>query len=318
MSSNESRKRSISPSAEAQQNKRPRISLKSYKSIYSSSADDALPKTKTKPKPKIKIKLKSSPPTNKFIAINPQLPKSTKRDRDPLRRLESAEKNAISIRMRPKDTDEALSKSVPLTNQFIAINSLSPQSARNPRSIFGNAERKAIARWMQSNKAIGSRGKHAAAFQNLLSSLGCQDPSFDKETVSKFRNRLERFISRIKRALKECGAVSFHRDDKSETEPIFAEWTVVWLEKDWDGVYDTRRYYTDNFLEKYSPAIEAQQESEVAVIGLPVDEPFEEEVEIFVVEDPNEVKVTNVTNAGDGTVRDLEDNCNPYGMADSK
>ncbi|KAJ8069705.1 hypothetical protein OCU04_000130 [Sclerotinia nivalis] len=267
-----------------------------------------------KPLSKSKLKTNTARRTNQFVAINPPLPKPV--TREPLRRFENAENNAVGTRVPLNDTDDELSKSIPLTNGLVPPDKPLPiPSARDPLKIFGTTEKKVVALWMRSNKTVGTRGKHVA-FQNLLYSLGCQHPSFDKETLLKFNHRVERFISRIKKSLKECDAISFRVEDKLETYPVFADWTVVWLEEDWDGVYDTRRYYTDNYLEKYSSYLEGQDDDKGFVVELAVDEPFEEEAETFVVEVPKEYQIPNVTDADPGVIRNPKHYCNPYGMAD--
>ncbi|ESZ89674.1 hypothetical protein SBOR_9942 [Sclerotinia borealis F-4128] len=316
-----SQKRSVSPSAEAHQDKRSCISLTSHNVTISSSANDTLGKIKsaddTLAKIKTKTKIIPAPRTNQFVAINARLPKCAARNR--FNRFGAAEEEVTDNRMRSNNTEKQLIKSAPVTNKSVAINSRLPvPPARDRFSIFGAAETKATALWMRSNKVVGARGKHVAAFQDLLYSLGCQNPSFDKETLLKFHRRLERNLTRIKKVLKECGAISFHTDDNLETKPNFADWTVVWLEENWHGVYDTRKYYTDHYLEKYSPALEGQDRPEVVVVELPVDEPFEEEVEILVVEDPTEFRITNATETGAGTIREPEYDSNPYRMADWK
>lgn len=263
---------------------------------------------------------KSKPRTNKtrrsnqFVAINPTLPKPV--TWEPLRSIEDVEDNAVGTRVPLKDPDDELNKLVPLTEWLVPPDKALPiPSARDPLKIFGAAEKKFIALWMRANKTVGTRGKHLA-YQNLLYSLGCKDPSFDKETLLKFDHRVERFISRIKKSLKECGAIAFRNEDKVETYPVFADWTVVWLEEDWDGVYDTRGYYTDNYLEKYSVDLEGQGDDRDFVVELAVDEPFQEEIETFVVEVPEDFQIPNVTDADPGNFKNPEHYCNPYGMAD--
>ncbi|KAF7878898.1 hypothetical protein EAF04_000101 [Stromatinia cepivora] len=267
-----------------------------------------------KPLSKSNPKTNAARRTNKFVAINPILPKPA--TREPLKKIEDAKNNALGTRVPSDGTDDELSKLISLTNGLVPPDKPLPiPSARDPLKMFGTTEKKAIALWMRSNKTVGTRGKHVA-FQSLLYSLGCQHPSFDKETLLKFNHRVERFISRIKKSLKECDAVSFREEDKLETYPVFADWTVVWLEKDWDGVYDTRGYYTDNYLEKYTSDLEGQDDVKDFVVELAVDEPFEEEVEIFVVEVSEEFQVPNVTDPDPGIIRNPKHYCNPYGMAD--
>ncbi|QSZ35248.1 hypothetical protein DSL72_008117 [Monilinia vaccinii-corymbosi] len=243
-----------------------------------------------------------------------QLPKSA--TRDSFRICEAPENDAVALHVQSDTTGEGRINPKSLNNQFTSVNSsLQLLPPRNPAHAFGPAERMAIARWMQSKKAVSPRGKHVAAFQDLLHSLGCQDPSFDAKILSKFKNRVKRCILKIKKALKECGAISFGEDDELEKMPVFADWTIVWLEKDWDGVYDTRREYKSKYSHRCLPVLEG--EDEIEFILLPVDEPLEEEEEILVVEDPNEIQANNdITNTGAATIRDQEYCCNPYGMTD--
>lgn len=274
----------------------------------SNDIDEAMIKTKTK----ASATASTTPRTNQFVSINTPQPKS--RARKPLRELEDAGNNVIDSQVQPNNTDEEL-ESEAITQEFDATNTLIPKSpARDPAKSFGPKEKKAITIWMRVNNAVGTRGNFAA-FQRLLYSLGCLGPSFDKEILANFYQRTERYIIRIKKSLKECGAVLFLGDDKLEMEPIFADWTVVWLEEDWDGAVDTRVYYTNNYLEKYSPTLGGDDGDEFVAVERPVDEPFEEEAEILYVEDPGEVDA-NITTTNTSKVKVSEFYSNPYGMAD--
>ncbi|THV48583.1 hypothetical protein BGAL_0239g00050 [Botrytis galanthina] len=280
----------------------------------SNDIDEAMIKTKTKANANATATANTTPRTNQFVSINTPQPKA--RARKPLRELEDAGNNVIDSQIQPNNTDEEL-ESEAITQEFDATHTLIPKSpARDPAKSFGPKEKKAITIWMRVNNAAGTRG-NLAAFQELLYSLGCLDPSFDKEILANFYQRTERYIIRIKKSLKECGAVLFLGDDKLEMEPIFADWTVVWLEEDWDGAVDTRVYYTNNYLEKYSPALGRDDGDEVVAVERPVDEPFEEEAEILYVEDSDEV-VANITTTNTSRVKASEYYSNPYGMADWK
>ncbi|CAD6441484.1 d5dc0286-4d64-463b-8f03-c05867383383-CDS [Sclerotinia trifoliorum] len=255
---------------------------------------------------KCKPKTNTTRRSNQFMAINP---------REPLRKVEDAEINVVRSWVPLNDPDDDLSKSLSLTNGLVSLDKPLPiPLARDPLKTFGAAEKKFIALWMRANKTVGTRGKYLA-FQNLLYSLGCKHPSFDKETLLKFDHRIERFISRIKKSLKECGAIAFREEDKLETYPVFADWTVVWLEEDWNGVYDTRGYYTDNYLEKYSPDLKGYDGDKDFVLELAIDDPFEE-METFIVEVPEDFQIPNVTDADPGIIRNRKHYSNPYGMAD--
>lgn len=258
---------------------------------------------------------------NQFVAINASSTKS--KTRDSFEIFVTAEKTFVAVRVESNNTDEAQVKPELFTNQFKPINAMSklPPTPRNPNRPFGPTEKKVTIRWMRSNNAVGSRGKSTAAFQDLLQSLGCQDPSFDMKTLLNLENRLNLSILRIKKEMKECGAVSFQEDDKFEKEPTFADWTVVWLENEWDGAYDTRECYADNYLDINSTGLEEEDGSEDAAVELPLNKPFEEEVELLVVNDPNEMHIT-VTNedgadASENGANDIgEYRGNPYGLAD--
>ncbi|TGO36607.1 hypothetical protein BHYA_0120g00320 [Botrytis hyacinthi] len=277
----------------------------------SNDIDEAMIKTKTKANATATATANATPRTNQFVSINTPHPKP--RARKPLRELEGAVNNAVDGQIQPNNTDEEL-ESEAITQEFDPMYNTLPKSPpRDPAKPFGPKEKKAITIWMRVNNAAGTRD-NLAAFQELLYSLGCLDPSFDKEILANFYQRTERYIIRIKKSLKECGAVLFLGDDKLEMEPIFADWTVVWLEEDWDGAVDTRVYYTYNYLEKYSPALEGD---EVIAVERPVDEPFEEEAEILYVEDPDEV-VAKITNTNTSKVKVPLCDSNPYRMADWK
>ncbi|KAF7949355.1 uncharacterized protein EAE97_002864 [Botrytis byssoidea] len=283
----------------------------------SNDIDEAMIRTKIKTKTKTKTNAAATatantiPHTNQFVSINTPPPKP--RARKPLRELENAGNNAIDGQIQPNNDDEDL-ESEGITQDFDpTYNTLPKSPPRDPAKSFGPKEKKAITIWMRVNNAAGTRG-NLVAFQELLYSLGCLDPSFDKEILANFYQRTERYIIRIKNSLKECGAVLFLGDDKLEMEPIFADWTVVWLEEDWDGAVDTRVYYTDNYLEKYSPALGGD---EVVAVERPADEPFEEEAEILYVGDPDEV-VAKITNTNTSKVKVPVCDPNPYGMADWK
>ncbi|KAF7894604.1 uncharacterized protein EAF01_010054 [Botrytis porri] len=278
----------------------------------SNDIDEAMIKTKTKTN--TRAIANPTPRTNQFVPINAPQPKS--RAQKSLKELEDAESNVVDGQIQPDNPDDEPESEL-ITKEFDPTNPSLPKSPpRDPVKPFGPKEKKAITIWMRVNHAAGTRGKFVA-FQELLNTLGCLDPSFDKEIIANFHHRIERYIIRIKKSLKECGAVLFREEDKLEMEPIFADWTVVWLEEDWDGVIDTRVYYTDNYLEKYSPALDGDDGDEVVAVERPVDEPFEEEAEILYVVDPDEV-VANVTNANTSKVKVPVCDSNPYGMADWK
>ncbi|KAF7893306.1 uncharacterized protein EAF02_000844 [Botrytis sinoallii] len=281
----------------------------------SNDIDEAMIKTKTKANATASATANTTPRTNQFLSINTPQPKS--RARKPLRELEDAGNNAVDGQIQPQNPDAQL-ESEAITQEFDPTNTLLPKlPPRDPVKPFGPKEKKTITIWMRVNNAAGTRG-NLVAFQELLYTLGCLDPSFDKEILANFHQRTERYIMRIKKALKECGAVLFLEDDKLEMEPVFADWTVVWLEEDWDGAVDTRVYYTDNYLEKYSPALNKENRDKVIAAELPVDEPFEEEAEILYVVDPDEV-VANITTTNTSKVKIVpECDSNPYGMADWK
>ncbi|KAF7906778.1 hypothetical protein EAF00_001056 [Botryotinia globosa] len=249
--------------------------------------------------------------TNQFMSTNTPHPKP--RSRKSLRELEDAGNSTVDGQIQPNNQDEELDPEA-ITQDFDpTYNTLPKLPPRDPAKSFGPKEKRAITIWMRVNNAAGTRG-NLAAFQELLYSLGCLDPSFDEEILANFYQRTERYIIRIKKSLKECGAVLFLGDDKLEMEPIFADWTVVWLEEDWDGAVDTRVYYTDNYLEKYSPALGGE---EVVAVERPVDEPFEEEAESLYVEDPDEV-VAKITTTNTSKFKVPVCDSNPYGMADWK
>lgn len=284
----------------------------------SNDVDEAIIKTKSKTNANANENANTSttPCTNRFVPINTPQPNS--RARKPFRELESAENNTADGQTQPNNTEDELESEV-ITNESGPTNTtLSKSPPRDPVKPFGPKEKKAITIWMRVNNAAGARG-NLAAFRDLLDTLGCLDPSFDHEILANFHHRIERYILRIKKLLKECGAVLFHEDDKLETDPIFADWTVVWLEEDWDGAIDTRVYYTDNYLEKYSPPLEGGNENKPIAAEPPVDEPFEEEAEILYVESPDEriANIAKITNTNTIKVRVVpECDRNPYGMAD--
>ncbi|TGO27355.1 hypothetical protein BPAE_0043g00280 [Botrytis paeoniae] len=258
----------------------------------SNDIDEAMIKIKTKANTTATATASTTPRTNQFVSINTSQQKLGARK--PLRELEDGENNVVDGQIQPNDPDEEF-ESESITKEFDPTNTSLPKSPpRDPVKPFGPKEKKAITIWMRVSNAAGTRG-NLVAFQELSYSLGCLDPSFDKEILANFHQRIERYIVRIKKSLKECGAVLFLEDDKLEMEPIFADWTAVWLEEDWDGAVDTRVYYTDNYLEKYSPSLEGDDRDEVVAIEPPVDEPFKEEAEILYVVDPDEVvaKITN-------------------------
>ncbi|TGO54253.1 hypothetical protein BCON_0110g00330 [Botryotinia convoluta] len=278
----------------------------------SNDIDEAMIKTKTKANKNANAN--PTPRTNQFVPINTPQPKL--RAREPLRELEDAQNTVVNGQIQPNNPDDELNPES-TTKIFDATNTSLPKPPpRDPVKPFGPKEKKAITIWMRVNNAAGTRG-NLVAFQELLYSLGCLDPSFDKEILANFYQRIERYIIRIKKSLKECGAVLFLEDDKLGMKPVFADWTVVWLEEDWDGTVDTRVYYTDNYLEKYSPALEEDDGDEVIAVEPPVDEPFEEEVEILYVENPNEV-VANITTTNTSKVKVPVYDSNPYGIADWK
>ncbi|KAF5877969.1 uncharacterized protein Bfra_000134 [Botrytis fragariae] len=280
----------------------------------SNDVDEAMIKTKTKANTIATATANTTPQTNQFVSINTPQPKL--RTRKPPRELEDGGNNVVDGQIQPNNPDDELDLEA-ITKELDAPNTLLPKSPpRDPVKPFGPREKKAITIWMRVNNAAGTRG-NLVAFQELLYSLGCLDPSFDKDTLANFYQRIERYIIRIKKSLKECGAVLFLEEDKLEMEPIFADWTVVWLEEDWDGAVDTKVYYTDNYLEKYSPAFEGDDGGESVAVEPPVDEPFEEEVEILYVENPDEV-VAKITNTNTGKVKVPVCDSNPYGMADWK
>ncbi|KAF7959144.1 hypothetical protein EAE96_002660 [Botrytis aclada] len=280
----------------------------------SNDIDKAMIKTKTKTNATATSTTNTTPRTNQFVPINPPQPKS--RARKPLKELEDAENNAGDSHIQSNNTDDEL-ESEAIAKEIDPTNTSLPRSPlRDPVKPFGPKEKKAITIWMRVNNVAGTRG-NLVAFQELLYSLGCLDPSFDKEILANFHQRIERYIIRIKKSLRECGAVLFREDDKPEMEPIFAAWTVVWLEEDWDGAVDTRVYYTDNYLEKYSPALEEENGEKVIAVEPPVDEPFEEEAEILYVVNPDDV-VANITTAHTSKVKVPVCDSNPYGMADWK
>ncbi|TGO15886.1 hypothetical protein BTUL_0034g00070 [Botrytis tulipae] len=279
----------------------------------SNDIDEAMIKNKTKANATATTTATANtiPHTNQFVSINTPPPKP--RARKPLRELEDAGNSAVDGQIQPNNGDEEL-ESEGITQELDpTYNTLPKSPPRDPAKSFGPKEKKAITVWMRVNNAAGTRG-NLAAFQELLYSLGCLDPSFDKEILANFYQRTERYIVRIKKSLKECGAVLFLGDDKLEMEPIFADWTVVWLEEDWDGAVDTRVYYTDNYLEKYSPALGGE---EVVAVERPVDEPFEEEAKILYLEDPDEV-VAKITTTNTSKFKVPVCDSNPYGMADWK
>ncbi|RAL63006.1 hypothetical protein DID88_004092 [Monilinia fructigena] len=235
------------------------------------------------------------------------LPNSAAQNSFSISIFEAPEDGPVTGQVQLNTTSERWTKSGSLDNQFRHIDSplptppmapalqLAPKPPpRNPLRAFGKAERMAIARWMRFNNAVSSQGKHAAAFQSLLQSLGCKDPSFNLDVSSMLKNKTHRTILRTKKAFKECGAISFGRNDRLENMPIFEDWTLIWLEDSWDGVYNTRKAYTDKYLEGSGP--------------------YEEAAEIFVVEDP--IENENVTNTGVANIRDSEHYCNPYKMND--
>ncbi|TGO68095.1 hypothetical protein BOTNAR_0030g00170 [Botryotinia narcissicola] len=279
----------------------------------SNDIDEAMIRTKTKTKTNAAATATANtiPHTNEFVSINTPPPKP--RARKTLRELENAGNNAVDSQIQPNNEDEDLESEAITQDLDPTYNTLPKSPPRDPAKSFGPKEKKAITIWMRVNNAAGTRG-NLVAFQELLYSLGCLDPSFDKEILANFYQRTERYIVRIKKSLKECGAVLFLEDDKLEMEPIFADWTVVWLEEDWDGAVDTRVYYTDNYLEKYSPALGGD---EVMAVERPVDEPFEQEAEILYVGDPDEV-VAKITNTNTSKVKVPVYDPNPYGMADWK
>ncbi|TEY38759.1 hypothetical protein BOTCAL_0478g00090 [Botryotinia calthae] len=288
----------------------------------SNDVDEAIIKTKAKTNANANANANenantsTTPRTNQFVPINTPQPNS--RARKPFREPKGAENSTVDGQTQPNNTEDEL-KSEVITNELDATNTTLPKPPpRDPVKSFGSKEKKAITVWMRVNNAAGARG-NLAAFRDLLYTLGCLDPSFDHEILANFHHRIERYILRIKKSLKECGAVLFQEDDKLEMEPIFADWTVVWLEEDWDGVIDTRVYYTDNYLEKYSPTLEGENGNKAIAVELPVDEPFEEEAEILYVESPDEriANLARITNTNTIKVRVVpECDRNPYGMAD--
>ncbi|TGO72245.1 hypothetical protein BELL_0476g00090 [Botrytis elliptica] len=283
----------------------------------SNDIDEAMIKTKTKANATASATANTTPRTNQFLSINTPQPKS--RARKPLRELEDAGNNAVDGQIQPQNPDAEL-ESEAINQEFDPTNTLLPKlPPRDPVKPFGPKEKKTITIWMRVNNAAGTRG-NLSAFQELLYTLGCLDPSFDKEILANLHQRTERYIIRIKKTLKECGAVLFLEDDKLEMEPVFADWTVVWLEEDWDGAVDTRVYYTDNYLEKYSPALNKENGDKVIAAELPVDEPFEEEAEILYVVDPDEVAASITTTKTNTSKVKIVPECdsNPYGMADWK
>lgn len=223
--------------------------------------------------------------------------------RDSFGTFEAPEVVPVTGQVQLNTTDERWANSESL-NKFTHINrplstpptapTPTPPPRRDPLRNFGKAERMAIARWMRSNEAVSSQGKHAAAFQDLLQSLGCKDPSFNKDILTNLQSRVHSNISRIKKALKKCGAISFDRNDRFENMPIFEDWTYDWLENDWDGVYNTRKPHTDQHLGG--------------------GERYEKEVEGFVGGYPT--KIEYLANTGAANIRDSENSSNPYKMND--